>query len=108
MPCWVAQMSSRWRRSVGVHRSTLHRWIGRYLSEQLAGLADPSHRPHSSPREVAEAVDVAVAEMRREHPGWGSGRIRLEMLLRPDPWAAQELVVPAGRTFDRILHARVS
>jgi hypothetical protein len=29
--------------SIGVHRSTLHRWIGRYLTEQLAGLADRSH-----------------------------------------------------------------
>ena len=25
---------------VGLHRSTLHRWIARYLGEQLAGLAD--------------------------------------------------------------------
>ncbi len=24
---------------IGVHRSTVHRWVGRYLSEQLAGLA---------------------------------------------------------------------
>jgi transposase InsO family protein len=90
--------------SVGVHRSTLHRWIGRYLSEQLAGLADRSHRPHSSPAQVAEAVEVAVAEMRREHPRWGSRRIRLEMLRRPGPWASSELVVPAERTIDRILH----
>jgi transposase InsO family protein len=90
--------------SVGVHRSTLHRWVGRYLSEQLAGLADRSHRPHSSPAQVAEAVEVAVAEMRREHPRWGSRRIRLEMLRRPGPWAAGDLVVPAERTIDRILH----
>jgi transposase InsO family protein len=89
---------------VGVHRSTLHRWIGRYLSGQLAGLADRSHRPHSSPAQVAEAVEVAVAEMRREHPRWGSRRIRLEMLRRPGPWASSELVVPAERTIDRILH----
>jgi transposase len=74
--------------SVGVHRSTLHRWLGRYVSEQLARLADRSHRPRCAPRQVAEAVEVAVAEMRREHPRWGSRRIRLEMLRRPGPWAA--------------------
>ena len=90
--------------SVGVHRSTVHRWVGRYLSGQLPGLADRSHRPHSLPRQIAEAVEVAVAEMRREHPRWGSRRIRLEMLRRPGPWAGGELVVPAERTIDRILH----
>ncbi|MGW3601745.1 helix-turn-helix domain-containing protein [Micromonospora sp. NPDC005161] len=87
----------------GVHRSTVHRWVGRYLTEQLAGLADRSHRPHSSPGQVAEAVEVAVAEMRREHPRWGSRRIRLEMLRRPGPWAVEDLVVPSERTIDRIL-----
>jgi hypothetical protein len=65
-------------------------WRG-YLSGQHAGLADRSHRPHSSPRQAAETVEVevevAVAEMRREHPRWGSRRIRLEMLRRRGPWA---------------------
>jgi transposase InsO family protein len=89
---------------VGVHRATLHRWVARYLAGQLAGLADRSHRPRSSPRQVADAVEVAVAEMRREHPRWGSRRIRLEMLRRPGPWARQGLVVPSERTINRILH----
>ncbi|MFF3866353.1 IS481 family transposase [Micromonospora sp. NPDC001898] len=87
----------------GVHRSTVHRWMGRYLTEQLGGLADRSHRPHSSPVQVAEVVEVAVAEMRREHPRWGSRRIRLEMLRRPAPWVVEDLVVPSERTIDRIL-----
>lgn len=88
---------------VGVHRSTLHRWIARYLIEQLAGLTDRSHRPNVSPAQVAEAVEVAVAEMRREHPRWGSRRIRLEMLRRPGPWSSEEVTVPSERTIDRIL-----
>ena len=89
---------------LGVHRTTLHRWVARYLTGQLAGLADRSHRPHSSPRQVAEAVEVMIAEMRREHPRWGSRRIRLEMLRKPGPWARHDLVVPSERTIDRILH----
>jgi transposase InsO family protein len=88
----------------GVHRATLHRWVARYLTGQLAGLADGSHRPHSCPRQVDDAVEVAVAEMRREHPRWGSRRIRLEMLRKPGPWSAGGLVVPSERTIDRILH----
>jgi len=78
--------------------------VARYLTGQLAGLADHSHRPHSSPRQVAETVEVAVAEMRREHPRWGSRRIRLEMLRKPGPWATESLVVPSERTIGRILH----
>jgi transposase InsO family protein len=91
---------------VGVHRTTLHRWIARYLSGQLSGLSDRSHRPHACPRQVEDAVEVAVAEMRREHPRWGSRRIRLEMLRKPGPWAREGLAVPSERTIDRILHRR--
>ncbi len=88
---------------VGVHRSTVHRWMSRYLSEQLAGLVDRSHRPHSSPAQVENAVEVAVAEMRRTHPRWGARRIRLEMLRKAGPWFRGDLVVPSERTIDRIL-----
>ena len=88
----------------GVHRSTVHRWVAKYLTEQVAGLADGSHRPHSSPRQVAGTVEAAVAEMRREHPRWVSRRIRLEMLRRPGPWARETAEVPSERTIDRIMH----
>jgi len=88
----------------GVHRATLHRWVARYLTGQLSGLSDRSHRPHGSPRQVAEMAEAAVAEMRREHPRWGSRRIRLEMLRKPAPRVPAGLVVPSERTIDRILH----
>ena len=52
----------------GVHRSTVHRWLVRYLAGQIGGLADRSHRPDRCPHQVDEVVEVAVAEMRREHP----------------------------------------
>ncbi|MFC8501736.1 IS481 family transposase [Pedococcus sp. NPDC057267] len=86
---------------VGVHRSTVHRWVGRYLSDQLGGLVDRSHRPVSCPHQVPASVEVLVAEMRREHPRWGARRIRLE-LLRTPPSAG--VTVPAVRTIVRILH----
>jgi transposase-like protein len=65
---------------VRVHRSTLHRWVGRYLTGQVGGLADRSHRPRCQPAQVPEAVETAIAEMRRMHPRWGSRRIRLQLL----------------------------
>lgn len=88
---------------LGVHRSTVHRWIARYLSGQLAGLADRSHRPVSCPHQVDETVEVVVTEMRREHPRWGSRRIRLELLRHGGPWQRGDLAVPSERTIDRIL-----
>ena len=88
--------------AAGVHRVTLWRWVGRYLSGGVAGLGDRSHRPHLSPGQASEAVEVVVAEMRREHPRWGSRRIRLELLRRPPAWG-EEVPVPSERTIDRIL-----
>src|SRR4030095_13821689 len=55
--------------------------------------------------QAAEVVEVAVAEMRRAHPRWGSRRIRLELLRRP-AWSDERLAVPSERTIDRILIRR--
>ncbi len=82
-----------------VHRATLHRWVSRYLTDQLAGLADRSHRPVSCPHQVTSQVEVVVAEMRRKHPRWGSRRIRMELMRHP----VAGVRVPAERTIDRIL-----
>jgi transposase InsO family protein len=89
----------------GVHRSTVHRWVARYLAEGIGGLADRSHRPLSCPQQAPEVVEVEVAEMRRAHPRWGSRRIRLE-LLRRQPWSDETVAVPSERTIDRILIRR--
>ena len=88
---------------VGVHRMTVHRWVGRYLAEQVGGLADRSHRPASCPHQAPGPVEVAVTEMRRAHPRWGSRRIRLELLRRPLPWSDPLVEVPSERTIDQIL-----
>src|SRR5690349_9178253 len=45
-------------RGLGVHRSTVHRWVARYLTGQLAGLIDRSHRPVSCPHQVVPAVET--------------------------------------------------
>jgi transposase len=62
--------------AVGVSRVSVHAWLQRYLAEGVAGLADRSHRPRSSPGQASDAVAVAVTEMRRQHPRWGAARIR--------------------------------
>jgi predicted DNA-binding transcriptional regulator AlpA len=86
--------------ATSVSRSTLRRWIGRYLAGNVAGLADGSHRPVSCPHQAAAAVEVTVAEMRRKHPRWGAKRIRMQLLRAP---AVAGMVVPSERTINRIL-----
>ncbi|HEY5178259.1 MAG TPA: IS481 family transposase [Dermatophilaceae bacterium] len=85
--------------AAGVSRQSLHTWIARYLADGLAGLADRSRRPRSCPHQVSTVVEVKVAEMRREHPRWGSKRIRMELLRKP----VAGVVVPSTATINRIL-----
>ena len=93
--CWRGD-GDRGRRRDGSVTSTLHRWIGRYLAGNVAGLADGSHRPVSCPHQATAAVEVALAEMRRKHPRWESKRIRMQLLRAP----VQGIVVPSERTIN--------
>jgi transposase len=85
--------------AIGVSRQSVHSWIGRYLAEGLAGLADKSHRPGFCPHQVAGEAEVVVAEMRRQQPKWGAKRIRLELLRLPP----EGVTLPSERTINRIL-----
>src|SRR6476660_9950607 len=71
----VSEAASAW----GVSRQTLHAWLARYEQEGLEGLVDRSHRPHACPHQMDPAVEVAVLEVRRRHPGWGPRRIVHEL-----------------------------
>jgi transposase InsO family protein len=95
----VVEVAARYQ----VARSTVHRWIGRYLEGSVAGLADRSHRPRWCPHQVDPLVEAAVAEIRRKHPRWGSKRIRLELLRRLPPTWPEGVAPPAERTVNRIL-----
>ena len=92
---------------VGVSRQARHVWVGRYLTDGVAGLADRPRRPRSCPHQAPPVVDVAVTELRRQHPRWGAKRIRMELLRKPVPEFAERpaegMVVPSDRTINRIL-----
>ena len=63
----------------GVSRQSVHTWVRRYEAGGLAGLADRSRRPKSSPAQVSGEVEAVVCEMRREHPRWGPIRMAHEL-----------------------------
>lgn len=59
----------------GVSRQAVHSWLRRYRESGLAGLADRSRRPMSSPSQLSPEVEAVVCELRREHPRWGPVRL---------------------------------
>ena len=54
----------------GVSRQAVHRWLSWYEQDGLAGLADRSSRPLSSPAQTAPEVEALICELRRKHPRW--------------------------------------
>nr|WP_026205838.1 IS481 family transposase [Actinoplanes globisporus] len=63
----------------GVSRQAVHRWLSWYEQEGLAGLADRSSRPRSSPTQTVPEVEAMICELRRNHPRWGARRVLFEL-----------------------------
>jgi len=58
-PCMAAA-------AYGVSAPTARKWLGRYLAQGEAGLADRSSRPAVSPRAIAPGKAMAIVELRRK------------------------------------------
>jgi transposase InsO family protein len=84
---------------VGVSRQSVHAWLARYRAAGLAGLADRSQRPRSSPNQASPEVEARVCELRRAHPRWGAQRIVHELMRGP----AVSEGLPSRSTVHRIL-----
>ena len=63
----------------GVSRKTVHDWLAKYEAGGLENLGDRSHRPRSCPHQMDSEVEVAIAQMRTTHPGWGPRRLVYEL-----------------------------
>ena len=83
-------------RDHGISRKTGYKWIGRYNSSGIEGLAEMSRRPRRVVQVSGEIV-LRVQELRRAHPSWGPKKLRVLLLRR-------ELNdVPSVKTISRIL-----
>jgi transposase InsO family protein len=51
---------------MGVSRATAYKWVRRFRDEGVAGLADRSSRPYSSPTRTNPAVEAAILALRRD------------------------------------------
>lgn len=87
-------------RRFGVSRKSGYKWLERYRSEGLAGLADRSRAPrHHGCAVSAEAAERCLS-VRRAHPTWGPLKVRAFLVRRvPDVvWPAASTI---GVLFDR-------
>jgi transposase InsO family protein len=63
----------------GVSRQSVHSWLARYEAGGLPALADQSHRPKTSPLQMAPRTEARLLELRRHHPSWGQVRLRHQL-----------------------------
>jgi transposase InsO family protein len=76
---------------------TGYKWLGRYASLGLAGLADRSSRPQRSPAQTPAVIEQAVLAVRLAHPTWGGRKIKAYLE------RAGHCGVPAASTITAIL-----
>jgi len=63
-------------RQFRISRKTGYKWLQRYKSKGLPGLADRSHRPEASPLQVTGAVVVELVKLRKDHEHWGPKKLK--------------------------------
>lgn len=79
----------------GISRPTGALWVKRYAESGVAGIAERSRRPHSSPSQTIRELEERVIALRLRYPDWGARK--LEALL------SGEGVKLARSTIHRIL-----
>src|SRR4051794_35921009 len=75
--------------------SSVRRLLARFRRCGAEGVVPSYHRPANAPTEPPVAVQAAL-QSRREHPTWGAGIIRVQLLQ-----AMPEAVVPSVRALQR-------
>ena len=77
------------RRRYGISRPTGYTWVDRFEADGVAGLQEPSRRPHGCSHETAIEVTEAILELRRRQPYWGPKTLLTVLMLRHQrvPWS---------------------
>jgi transposase len=68
----VAEVAARY----GVSRQSIYSGKRKYEHDGVAGLAEASRRPRTSPSRLAAEIEALICELRRAHPKWGARRLR--------------------------------
>ena len=67
---------------MGISRATAYKWLARFRAEGVAGLADRSSRPQTSPRRTDPAIEAVIVALRRDRR---LGPARIAGILRLNP-----------------------
>ena len=84
----------------GISRKTAYKWINRYKTIGVWGLAEKSRAPHSCPHQTPSKIEEALIALRRRHRTWGPRKL-LVVLAQEYPLLAERL--PAASTAGEIL-----
>jgi transposase InsO family protein len=84
-------------RCYGISSATAYKWLLRFQSSGVNGLADHSRRPHHSPSRSAVEMEEAIIDLRIKHPAWGGRKLRDRLL------ALNHTSVPSASTITAIL-----
>jgi transposase InsO family protein len=88
-------------RDYGISRKTGYKWLARFETEGVAGLADRSRAPRTQPRAVSEKIEQQIVELRTRHPNWGERTLKSWLQQHDD-----EQAWPAAATIGALLKRR--
>jgi transposase InsO family protein len=84
----------------GVARKTIYKWIEREASEGIAGLADRSRSPHTSPQRLSEEMIARILQARQRW-GWGPRKLLVKLAA-----ATPEQRLPSASTVAELLRSK--
>lgn len=59
----------------GISAPCAYKWLKRYQSQGVEGLAEHSRRPHHHPAQIGPEIVLRVLEVRDQYPAWGGRKI---------------------------------
>jgi transposase InsO family protein len=59
----------------GIEPKTGYKWLRRFHTEGVRGLAERSRRPHRSPSATSPESVALLVELRHRHPSWGAKKL---------------------------------
>src|SRR4051812_42966247 len=81
----------------GISPKTGYKYVAKYQTLGLLGLAEQSRRPRHSPTKTKNEIERLVLSVREEHPSWSGEKIRRYLMNKG------HRTVPTEKTIDRIL-----
>ena len=96
-------------RMFGISRQTGYAWVERYREARhsLAGLAERSRRPKTSPSAISPELEDLVVAARKRYPSWGPRKLHARLVavnpgeMFPSPSAISKILTRRGMTTPR-------